>query len=353
MTPENSRKRETKNGEVRTRNNPPNTHPRSMEHTDSNIARKRALQRCVNMRKRRQRVIRIKLACILIFLFTILGTGYFIINTINQTPLVAENHSHEFTLVENLDSIILGLQEYSNSQIATYYGVNTATEENHKTNGLAICMYHYVYQKDNPPDNLNNNYIEQDALRKEFEYLVENEYYFPTWEEVRKYVDGDLLLPEKSVVLTFDDAAKSFLTLGIPVAEEFSIPITSFIITKNDGAATIEKYDSPYVVWESHTHDMHRAGGSIGHGGIFTAMSLEAATNDLLTSIEICGSGDALAYPYGDYNDSSVQAVKDADFLCAVTTNYGRVYPGDDPYLLNRVRMLEGQSLASFIVKVE
>ena len=44
--------------------------------------------------------------------------------------------------------------------------------------------------------------------------------------------------------------------------------------------------------------------------------------------------------------------VKEAGFLCAVTTEPGKAKPGDDPLLLPRVRMVNGQSLDSFINKV-
>ena len=230
---------------------------------------------------------------------------------------------------------------------------NTATEENHKTNGLAICMYHYVYDKDNPPDKLNSNYIEVDDLEAELKYLVDNDYYFPTWREVRKYIDGDLLLPEKSVVLTFDDGSKSFLELGAPLFDKYKVPVTSFLITKNNGEEKVEEYESDYVTFQSHSHDMHRAGGTIGHGGIFTALSVEEAVSDLKESMKICKNDDAFAYPYGDYSDSCIQAVSEAGFLCAVTTEYGRVYPGDNPHLLPRMRMSNGQSLEAFIGMVE
>ena len=40
--------------------------------------------------------------------------------------------------------------------------------------------------------------------------------------------------------------------------------------------------------------------------------------------------------------------VEKAGFLCAVTTEYGKAEPGDDPMLLPRVRMSMGQSLAGF-----
>ena len=119
---------------------------------------------------------------------------------------------------------------------------NTATEEHHKTNGLSICMYHYVYDENDPPEEVNNNFIEVHALEEELKYLVENDYFFPTWEEVRKYIDGELLLPEKSVVLTFDDGAKSFLKLGVPLFNKYKIPVTSFLITSNDGDSKVKKY---------------------------------------------------------------------------------------------------------------
>ena len=226
---------------------------------------------------------------------------------------------------------------------------NTATEENHKTNGLAICMYHYVYDKDNPPkDKLNSNFIEVHALEEELQYLTENNYYFPTWEEVEKFVSGDYLLPEKSVVLTFDDGAYSFLNLGVPLFEKYKVPVTSFLIGNIDGEKKVKKYASEYMTFQSHSYNMHRGGGNIGHGGIFPVMSHDDAVADLQKSIEIGGNSDAVAYPYGDYNDSCVQAVKDAGFKCAVTTEYERAKPGDNPLLLPRVRMSMGQSLESF-----
>lgn len=231
---------------------------------------------------------------------------------------------------------------------------NTATEENHKTNGLAICMYHYVYDKDNPPkDELNSNFIEVHALEEELQYLTENNYYYPTWEEVEQFVSGDYLLPEKSVVLTFDDGAYSFLNLGVPLFEKYKIPVTSFLIGNIDGEEKVKKYASEYMTFQSHSYNMHRGGGNIGHGGIFPVMNHDDAVADLQKSIEIGGNGDAFAYPYGDYNDSCVQAVKDAGFKCAVTTEYGRAKPGDNPLLLPRIRMSMGQSLESFKTLVE
>lgn len=230
--------------------------------------------------------------------------------------------------------------------------VKIAPNTDYKSPGLPICMYHYVYDEDDPPDDLKKrygNYISQQDLSEELAWLNEEGYYFPSWEEVRAYIDGELLLPEKSIVLCFDDGADSFLTYGIPVLEKYKVPATCFMITSYDGENKIASHQSEYVDYESHSHDMHKGGGKIGHGGIFTALSKEKGLADLNASIKICGSSNAFAYPFGDYNNSSRDMVEEAGFLCAVTTEYGKAYPGDDPMLLPRVRMSEGQSLERFI----
>ena len=233
--------------------------------------------------------------------------------------------------------------------------INVLPNTEYDTPGLPICMYHYVYDENDPPEKLQQkykNYIEQKDLAEEFNYLKDEGYYFPTWDEVRAYVDGELILPEKSIVICFDDAAQDFLDYGIPVIEECQVPVTCFIVTEWSGEEKVRKYASDYVTYQSHSHDMHKGGGNIGHGGIFTALSEEDALADLQKSIEICGNGDAFAYPYGDYTDACRDYVEMAGFDCAVTTVYGKAYPGMDPMLLPRIRMNNDQTMDQFISMV-
>ena len=244
--------------------------------------------------------------------------------------------------------------EVKDSKGSTTRVVRTVMVEpntDYDTPGLPICMFHYVYDENDPPEDLYQrfgNYISAQALEEELNWLNDEGYYYPTWKEVREYIDGKLILPDKSIVLCFDDGSKSFLENGIPVLEKCRVPATCFMITSHNGEKKIAQYQSDYVTYESHTDNMHRPGGNIGHGGIFTAISREDGMADLKKSIDICGSGEALAYPYGDYNDSSVSMVKDSGFLCAMTTQPGKAHPGDDPMLLPRVRMSLGQTLAQF-----
>lgn len=217
-----------------------------------------------------------------------------------------------------------------------------------KKRGLSVLMYHKVYDPAKPPKKgVDANCIKAATLEEECKYLVDNGYYFPTWKEVRQYLDGEIDLPEKSVCLTFDDGTNLFEDNGVPIIEKYDVRATAFIIGTKRGKHWAQT-DYKHVWLESHSYDMHRPGGNIGHGGIFTALSYEDALADLNKSIELLGSGDAFAYPFGDYNDQCLKVVEDAGFLCAFTTEYGKIHPGDNPMKLTRVRVNGSPSLKEF-----
>ncbi|NEG54958.1 DUF5011 domain-containing protein [Bifidobacterium sp. SMA15] len=222
-----------------------------------------------------------------------------------------------------------------------------------QTGGLPVLMYHYIYDPANPPADLNANYIAADALEKQLEYLAGHGFYQPSWPEVRAYVDGTHTLPAHSVVLTFDDGEPGFFTNGCPLFTKYRVAATSFVIT-SDGNAPQRMKDckSPYLEYESHSNDMHRAGGTVGHGGRISAMSRQEIVDDLAASKRVTGSLQAFAYPFGDTTADARAAVKDAGALVAFTTQYGRAQPGDDPMDLPRVRVQGDESLDAFVAAV-
>ena len=236
------------------------------------------------------------------------------------------------------------------------YGVDNRypeqTEEG-ATRGLSVLMYHNVYDPLNPPLNqrIDNNYISTYSLEEQLRYLTDEGYSFPTWKEVRLYIDGQIDLPEKSVVLTFDDGTDGFRKNGVPLLKKYGVPATAFIIVSKNGDKWVAgKKEYPDLDLESHSYDMHRPGGRIGHGGIMTALTYEDILSDLRMSQQILGNSSAFAYPFGDVDQIGTckNAVEEAGFLVALTTRYGKVYPGADPYLLPRMRVLGRNSLESF-----
>lgn len=218
---------------------------------------------------------------------------------------------------------------------------------------IPVLMYHYVYDANDAPADLNGNYILNTKLAAECEYLRDNDYYYPSFEELRAWVDGTHTLPAKSVVLTFDDGEMGFLKYGIPVLEEYEVPATSFVVAK-DAAQNVIDYASPYVQFESHSYDMHRGGGGAGQGGIIHALSKQEIYDDIMASNQVTGANGAvaLAYPFGDNHETAWAALEDAGILCAFTVKNDRISPGDNPMALNRVRLSGEYSVDSFIALV-
>ena len=207
---------------------------------------------------------------------------------------------------------------------------------------VPVMMYHWVYTADDVPEDLYANWILDTDLDEQLRYLSENEYYYPSWRELRAWIDGEISLPDKCVVMTFDDGKKEFLKYGIPLLEKYKVPATSFMICweDNDADRKLRKYASEYVDYESHSYAMHQAGNVPGYRGIIAGMTREEILEDLKHAETIVKSNDAFAYPYGDWTSTAVDALNEQGILCSFTTDYGRVYRGMDPQKLPRVRVL-------------
>lgn len=233
--------------------------------------------------------------------------------------------------------------------------VATATRNVHVVTGfdedaknIPVLMYHYIYSSDDKPANLNANYLLDTDLAEQCKYLKDNEYYFPSYHELRAWIDGKHTLPAKSVILTFDDGQSGFFKHGVPVLEKYEVPATSFVIGTKAGSK-IRKYASPYVQYQSHSYNMHRpGGGNIGRGGVIYAYSKDDVVEDIKLSNKVTGTAIAFAYPFGDYDAKAKRALKKAGIICAFTIINSRIEPGDDPMALNRVRVSSDYSIESF-----
>lgn len=215
--------------------------------------------------------------------------------------------------------------------------------------GVPVLMYHYVYDPANPPATIDGNHLEKSKFEAQLQYLSQNNFYYPSYQEVQAFIQGKHSLPAKSVVLTFDDGEAGFLNVGVPLLEKYKVPATSFIIASDaDATQKVVEHRNRYVQYQSHSFNMHRAGGNVGHGGIISAMTHDQIVEDLKKSEEIVGAHDAFAYPFGDTTDDAKSAVADAGFLCGFTTKNAWAKIGDDVRTLPRVRISGEYTQASF-----
>lgn len=231
----------------------------------------------------------------------------------------------------------------------TFYGqwVKQSEEMNQSMGEIPILMYHWFY--DGEPtyeESHNGNWMPINEFEEQMKYLHEEEYYFPSWDEVELFLDGKLSLPKKSIVITDDDGKKVFFELAIPVIKKYDIEVTSFLITSKTKSKTIKKFSDENVRFRSHSHNLHIRGSSAR--GIATAMSVEQIREDLSTSSEKLGESQVFAYPFGHYNETLKEALLQENFTLAVTTQDGFIKPGMDKLELPRVRISSGKDLETY-----
>ena len=90
--------------------------------------------------------------------------------------------------------------------------------------GVTVLCYHHVgpYHEIGP---LANKYtVTPGTLRAHFDYLKENGYRTVSVEEYIRYNRGEISLPDRSVLLTFDDAYASFYEQVYPLLREYRYP---------------------------------------------------------------------------------------------------------------------------------
>lgn len=221
--------------------------------------------------------------------------------------------------------------------------------------GISVLMYHYVYDEDKPPAKMDANYISSTKLEAELKWLSDNDYYYPSFAELRAYLEGTHSLPKKSVVLTFDDGEQGFLDYGTPLLNKYHVPATSYIIGSDPNfTEKVSTYMSEYVSFQSHTYDLHRDGNTNkGKGGKIWDLDQASLEQDCNQAIAQLHDAQSLAYPYGDCPDFAPAALEDCGYLCAFTVQNDQVRKGDNPYKLPRVRMFGSSALEGFEYQVQ
>lgn len=209
---------------------------------------------------------------------------------------------------------------------------------------IPILMYHqFTTLIEGEQGWLRGNYAYIGDFDAQMNHIATTGFYLPTWDELGAFIDGRLFLPNRSVIITDDDADQTWFDLAVPVIDKYELLSTSFMIT----AYRQDPAPSSFVLRRSHTHDMHQAGTN-GDGRMVNWTAEEIAA-DLNTSADVLGVREVIAYPYGDYNDTAKQGVAMAGYEMARTIEPGRVQIGTDKLTLPVVRIDYGMGLDALV----
>jgi peptidoglycan/xylan/chitin deacetylase (PgdA/CDA1 family) len=151
--------------------------------------------------------------------------------------------------------------------------------------------------------------------------------------------------------ITFDDGFRDVVRVALPALAPLGVPATIYVVTRHAGrdAVAFAEDDgtaaSDLASWDE-LRAARDAGWEVGshaaeHRRLALLLPAEqralvAESRDAIAR-ELGAPPRAFAYPYGSHDDDTVEAVRDAGFESAVTTQRGVVGAGDDRLRLVRV----------------
>jgi peptidoglycan/xylan/chitin deacetylase (PgdA/CDA1 family) len=227
-------------------------------------------------------------------------------------------------------------------QQVTLYGSWKTPDENVAENAqIPIMMYHQFTTRPEGEDGwLRGNYAYIGDFDAHMNHIATGGFYLPTWDELSAFIDGRLWLPTHSVIITDDDADQTWFDLAAPVVDKYKLLTTSFMITayRQDAAP------NPYVLRRSHTHDMHQAGAD-GQGRIVNYSVPEIVADMEASAAALGGVKEVMAYPFGHYNDTAKEGLREAGFEMGRTIEPGYVSIGTDKLALPVIRVNYGMNV--------
>ena len=239
----------------------------------------------------------------------------------------------------------------ASSDITRTVKVISAEEFGSKASQVSVLAYHYVCKDDDTESIKNKFTVTVSALEQQIKYLKDNNYYFPSFQELRAYIDGTHSLPAKSVIITFDDGGTNFLENGTPIFEKYEVPVVSYAIGqyrgKTDAALKVLKYANPYICFENHTFALHE--DKVSDKAPITFKSKDDLIADFTKNNQITGNNDSLAYPYGEYTKAAQEAVAEMNIPCTFVFKNGRVHVGDNPTILRRMIIYNSSTFQEFL----
>lgn len=209
---------------------------------------------------------------------------------------------------------------------------------------VPILMYH----------DLEGDSLPAAQMEEQLAALAQAGYTSVTLADLRAYVEQGAELPEKPIVITFDDGYLSNMTYGLPILEKYGMNATIFVIGCSVGKDTYkdtgvamrphfsleqarEMMDTGLITIGSHGYDFHEVEGRdpdpIRQGILRREDETEEAyaaflredcrrQNELLRPI-LGGDVDILAYPYGAHETLSEILLQEAGIYATVTISPG------------------------------
>ena len=173
------------------------------------------------------------------------------------------------------------------------------------------------------------------------------------------------LEPAKPIVLTFDDGFQDFEDAAAPILHRFGYGATVFLVSDfvgktNEWDENIGDVKYPLMSKESIVR-LHEEGYEFGshskshvrlssHDAVTQDSEIRGSKSDLETMLGF--PIQTFCYPYGSYDDNSLNSVRASGYQFATTCDKGLNDGSEDPLRLKRIAIRNDTSLPVFIYKL-
>lgn len=228
------------------------------------------------------------------------------------------------------------------------------------TNGyqlVPVLCYHNL-----APQSKGRMILAAKVFEEQMRYLKNQGYRVINLKEFVEFVSLKRQLPQRSVLLTFDDGYRSFLQYAVPVLKELGFTATLFIYTDYVGAgsnaftwADLKKLQQDGFDVQAHSKshgDMVR-GASEPAKEYEKRLEAELAQPRALFQKNLGFAPEILAYPYGRQDDAIVRRAKDRGYTAAFTVRRQASPSFVDPYRIHRSQIYPEMSMDDFIKNLD
>lgn len=230
---------------------------------------------------------------------------------------------------------------------------------------VSVLMYHQI-GKFSPMNNHRSTYCHVKKFTLQMWFLHFFKYKIIRLDDVIEHLKNNKAIPNRSVVLTFDDGYKNFYQFAYPVLKKYRFPSIVYILSNLIGKESIwfkkDNRDTPPLLTIEEINYLKKQGvdfGSHGRNHVKLAeVSLSLAREEIEKSKEelenIFGfKFEHFCYPYGSLNEDVKELVKNAGYKSGVSCYRGAVYPMCDLYEIPRKAISYGDNIVGFFWKLE
>jgi peptidoglycan/xylan/chitin deacetylase (PgdA/CDA1 family) len=210
---------------------------------------------------------------------------------------------------------------------------------------VPILLYHHIAE-----DTTGNRYFVTPAVfAEQMQWLYDHHYQTITISQLADTIIYGGTIPERSVVITFDDGDEDVVKNALPIMQQYGYVGTAYIIVRWIGAEGFDSTDEINQLitagWEIGSHSMSHVDLTQNEGNL----QYEVRDSLLKLNQQFNVPIKSLAYPFGVIDSKVVTYTSKAGYSNAVGLGTSYQHNLDDLYYLVRMEVRQEYSLNDFI----